>query len=208
MRLLCDFANEDEDGEPFIHPVVRAILLHFWLAYDHPFEDGNGRTARILFFWLMQQRGYWLIEYLPISPIIRKAPAKYGARLHRVRDRRRRHDLLPHSPARGDREGARSSTTSTSSARSPRCATSSDCCRAPTDSTTASWRCSPTRFATRTAPTRSAVTPTSHRVTHETARSDLADLNERGLLLRRSKGRGYIFEPAPDLAERLKESPA
>jgi hypothetical protein len=25
---------------------VKAILLHFWLAYDHPFEDGNGRTAR------------------------------------------------------------------------------------------------------------------------------------------------------------------
>lgn len=49
---------------------------------------------------------------------------------------------------------------------------------------------------------------TSHRVTHETARSDLSDLNERGLLRRRSKGRGYIFEPIPDLAERLKESPA
>src|ERR1044072_686262 len=53
MDLLCTFANENDDSEPFIHPVVRAILLHFWLAYDHPFEDGNGRTARILFFWAM-----------------------------------------------------------------------------------------------------------------------------------------------------------
>ena len=51
-ELLCDFANEGDDGERFVHPVVRAILLHFWLAYDHPFEDGNGRTARILFFWV------------------------------------------------------------------------------------------------------------------------------------------------------------
>lgn len=25
---------------------MRAILLHFWLAYDHPFVDGNGRSAR------------------------------------------------------------------------------------------------------------------------------------------------------------------
>jgi Fic family protein len=47
--MLCNFANEGEESEPFIHPVIRAILLHFWLAYDHPFEDGNGRTARILF---------------------------------------------------------------------------------------------------------------------------------------------------------------
>ena len=31
--------------EPFIHPVVRAIPVHLWLAYDHPFEDGE-RTHR------------------------------------------------------------------------------------------------------------------------------------------------------------------
>jgi DeoR/GlpR family transcriptional regulator of sugar metabolism len=48
---------------------------------------------------------------------------------------------------------------------------------------------------------------TSHRVTHETARADLSGLDERGLLVRRSRGRGYIFEPIPNLAERLKESP-
>ena len=57
--------------------VVRAILLHFWLAYDHPFEDGNGRTARALFYWCMRARGYWLVEYLSISRILAKAPAKY-----------------------------------------------------------------------------------------------------------------------------------
>lgn len=51
MQALCDFANADGDSDPFIHPVIRAILIHFWLAYDHPFEDGNGRTARALFYW-------------------------------------------------------------------------------------------------------------------------------------------------------------
>jgi Fic family protein len=49
---------------------------------------------------------------------------------------------------------------------------------------------------------------TSHRVTHETARADLRDLVSRGLLIQRQKGRKYLFEPAPDLAKRLKESPA
>ena len=32
-----------------MHPVVRAVLIHFWIGHDHPFVDGNGRTARALF---------------------------------------------------------------------------------------------------------------------------------------------------------------
>jgi Fic family protein len=78
LQMLCDFANQPDDSEPFVHPVLRSILLHFWLAYDHPFEDGNGRTARALFSWHMRTRGYWLVEYLSISRILRNAPAQYG----------------------------------------------------------------------------------------------------------------------------------
>jgi len=78
LAALCEFANQPSDSEPFIHPVVRAILVHFWLAYDHPFEDGNGRTARALFYWYLRTRGYWLVEYLSISRILRDAPAQYG----------------------------------------------------------------------------------------------------------------------------------
>lgn len=82
LDRLCAFANgsldEAKQGEPFIHPVVRAILLHFGLAYDHPFVDGNGRTARALFYWGMAAQGYWLIEYTSISRIIKAAPGKYN----------------------------------------------------------------------------------------------------------------------------------
>jgi Fic family protein len=74
---LCDFANGKPD-EPFLHPVLRSILLHFWLAYDHPFVDGNGRTARALFYWSMLHHGYWLCEFISISQVIRKARTKYG----------------------------------------------------------------------------------------------------------------------------------
>ena len=76
MEELCRFANGGTRQE-FVHPVVRAILLHFWLAYDHPFMDGNGRTARALFYWAMLKQGYWLAEFLSISSILRKAPAAY-----------------------------------------------------------------------------------------------------------------------------------
>lgn len=75
-RLLCDFANL-EGGEEFVHPVIKGILLHFWLAYLHPFADGNGRAARALFYWYMLKRKYWLFEYLSISRIMRKASVQY-----------------------------------------------------------------------------------------------------------------------------------
>lgn len=77
MKLMCRFANGvGFDG--YMPPVVRAILLHFWLAYDHPFYDGNGRTARALFYWSMLNQGYSLIEYVSISNILRRARAKYS----------------------------------------------------------------------------------------------------------------------------------
>lgn len=76
---LCKFANAKNDEDNFfIHPVIKAILLHFMLAYDHPFVDGNGRTARALFYWSMAQQNYWLMEFISISEIIKRAPSKYA----------------------------------------------------------------------------------------------------------------------------------
>lgn len=77
-RALCDFANSDLETGPFIHPVIRAIILHFMLAYDHPFVDGNGRTARALFYWSVLRDGYWLLEFISISKQIKEAPVRYG----------------------------------------------------------------------------------------------------------------------------------
>ena len=77
IESLCRFAN-CASGEGFIHPVIRAITLHFMLAYDHPFVDGNGRTARALFYWSMINQGYWLTEFISISRIIKLAPVEYG----------------------------------------------------------------------------------------------------------------------------------
>ena len=77
LQAMCEFAN-GRTPEFFVHPVVRAIILHFWLAYDHPFVDGNGRTARALFYWAMLHSGYWLFEFISISNILRKAPVEYA----------------------------------------------------------------------------------------------------------------------------------
>lgn len=73
---LCKFANED-DPDNFIHPIIKGIIIHFVMSYIHPFVDGNGRTARSMFYWYLLQKGYWLLEYLSISKIIYKGKAQY-----------------------------------------------------------------------------------------------------------------------------------
>lgn len=77
MAAMCDFAN-GKTPKGFMHPAVRSIILHFWLSYDHPFVDGNGRTARALFYWSMLHNKYWLFEFISISRVIRQGPSKYA----------------------------------------------------------------------------------------------------------------------------------
>lgn len=47
------------------------------MGYYHPFADGNGRTARALFYWYMMRNNYWLVQYLSISRIIRGSKKAY-----------------------------------------------------------------------------------------------------------------------------------
>lgn len=73
---LCVFFN-DENAEIFVHPIIRAITIHFLVGYYHPFADGNGRTARALFYWYMMKSDYWLVQYLSISRIIKGSKKSY-----------------------------------------------------------------------------------------------------------------------------------
>ena len=72
---LIAFANEDDE---FIHPIVKAIILHFLIGYIHPFNDGNGRTARAIFYWFALKHHYELLEYISISRIFVHAPVQYS----------------------------------------------------------------------------------------------------------------------------------
>lgn len=87
LQAYCDLANETLPLPGFVHPIVRASMLHFLLGYIHPFADGNGRTARAVFYWYLLRKGYWLMEYLSISRTIQRASNQYGrAFLHTERD--------------------------------------------------------------------------------------------------------------------------
>lgn len=76
IEWLINFVNKDNRSF-FIHPIIKAIIIHFFISYLHPFADGNGRTARALFHWYMLKSGYWLIEYMSISRIIYKTKSSY-----------------------------------------------------------------------------------------------------------------------------------
>jgi Fic family protein len=204
LQRLCDFANEGESADRFMHPVIRAVLLHFWLGYDHPFEDGNGRTARALFYWYMRTQGYWLVEYLSISRVLQGAPARYTrAYLLTETDERDATYFIAyqlevleraveelHTYLRGKVKEVRDVEKlhkGSSDFNHRQLALLGDALRTP-DATYS--------FKTHAA---------TYSVTHETARSDLLLLVARGFLEQRRIGRSYAFTPPPDLAQRLKD---
>lgn len=75
INELAEFFNNEQ--KVFIHPIIKGIIIHFMIGWIHPFTDGNGRTARALFYWYMLKNGYWLTEYLTISTIIKDTKNQY-----------------------------------------------------------------------------------------------------------------------------------
>lgn len=81
LQALCNFANTNhsgEKGDDFLYPLIKAIILHFMIGYEHPFRDGNGRTARALFYWFMLKSEYTLFKYISISKLLKEKPKEYG----------------------------------------------------------------------------------------------------------------------------------
>ncbi|NMG14270.1 Fic family protein [Aromatoleum bremense] len=206
LERLCAFANAAEDSSPFVHPVVRAILLHFMIGYDHPFADGNGRTARALFYWSMARSGYWLMEFLSISQFLRRAPRQYvQAYLHTETDRNdttyfvlhqldiiRRSILALHEylarKTQEQKEAANmlaSGGILRSALNHRQLALLTHALRHPGE-------------AYRVAKHQSV-----HNVVYQTARADLLDLEILGLLEKAKQGNAFVFYPVADLNKRI-----
>lgn len=206
LERLCAFANADETAEPFVHPVVRAILLHFMIGYDHPFVDGNGRTARALYYWSMARSGYWLMEYTSISHILKEAPAQYVRAylhsetdnndttyfvLHQIETIRKAIDALHDYLARKNREQLETQKLLTAS---PKLRTRFN--HRQQAIITHALRGSGESY-------RVDAHQRTHNVSYQTARNDLLDLKDLGLLEVHKKGNAYIFFPPADLREQL-----
>jgi len=60
VRKLCDWLYSEfhySRGQNFDEAVIEAIVSHIYIAWIHPFMDGNGRTARLLEFYLLLRTG-------------------------------------------------------------------------------------------------------------------------------------------------------
>lgn len=82
LALLIDWINYGhESGEApqhYLHPVIKACMIHFGLGYLHPFHDGNGRVARALCYWYLFKHGYDAFLYISLSQLLKEAPIQYG----------------------------------------------------------------------------------------------------------------------------------
>ncbi len=202
LQAMCEFANGDSD-DGFIHPVLRAVVLHFWLAYDHPFVDGNGRVARSVFYWSMLSQGYWLAEFISISSVLCTAPAQYGRSflltetdesdltyfvVHQLTVLRKAVDELHRYLERKADQVRRTEALLRRSTdyNHRQLAVLSHALRHPDQVYTIAGHAA------------------SNGVVYQTARTDLLDLADRGLLMAAKRGRRYEFTVVPDLERVLR----
>lgn len=200
---LCRFANGELD-EGYMPPILRALTVHFMLGYEHPFEDGNGRTSRILFYWSMLNQRYWLMEYVAISPILKAAPSKYvKSYLHAEDDdndltyfyiyhlsvlQRAIAMLHEYLAVKADEvKDLRKFISAAEALFNHRQIAILEYAMKNPDATISAQ----SHMA-------------SHNVVYETARRDLLALESLGLLSKRKIGKSYIWTPVVDLSERLR----
>lgn len=205
VDLLCSFANAGDDP-PFIHPALRAILVHFMIGYDHPFIDGNGRTARALFYWAMSQHGYWMMEFTSISTILRKAPAKYArSYLYTETDANDTTYFIVYQLEVILSAIASLQAYLAKKTREIREADSwlrgSSALRSLLNHRQIALIQHALKHQYEVYTIRSHMV--SHNVTYQTARSDLLGLTDEGLLTKSLRNRAYAFSPPEDLRERL-----
>jgi Fic family protein len=200
LDRLCTWANAD--GPDFEHPVLRACILHFWLAYLHPFVDGNGRTARALFYFYLLKQGYSVFEFVPISRVILRRRGQYDrAYLHAEADdadltyflvfhlhaiETALEELWGYIERRAQRDRELSKVVSADGSLNYR-------------QRAALSRAIADRDAVFTIESHRA----SHDVSYPTARDDLLGLADRGYLMKSKEGRAFVFTPAEDLTARV-----
>ncbi|MBL7546094.1 MAG: Fic family protein [Bdellovibrionaceae bacterium] len=70
----------------YFHPLLKGILVHYFMGYIHPFFDGNGRTARALFYFKSIRNQLNYIELLSVSAYLRIHGKQYENSFVKVKE--------------------------------------------------------------------------------------------------------------------------
>ncbi len=203
MNEYCAYCNDEKKESYFIHPVSKGIIAHFLLGYIHPFADGNGRTARVIFYWYLLKKGYWLIEYMSVSRIILQSKAKYArAYLYTELDAldvtyfimynlecilRALEELKIHIKRKTAEKRNLLNLLKNSHWNNRQISILQEILKDPLQSYTVQ------------------AIQTWFGVSNQTARTDLNELVKDGLLLERSRGRKYLYFPVSDAHEKIQK---
>lgn len=202
LQRLCDFANGvGEYASQYVPSLVRALVVHFMMGYDHYFVDGNGRTARVIAQWVMLREGFFLMDFVPVSRLLRKAPARYARSFLEVeqdegdltyfliwhariilRGIRELHDYLAKKSKELDQVKHRLRATTLTNRQ---IGVIEEALRDPMMTVTA------------------AAHANKYRVTPQTAHADLRGLEDEGYLRRVRRGRSFEWYPVSDLQRRV-----
>lgn len=63
--------------ESAMNDLLKAALIHFYIAYLHPWFDGNGRMARLIHLWYLVQQQYSSALFVPLSEYVEKSRRAY-----------------------------------------------------------------------------------------------------------------------------------
>lgn len=73
MASLVSFINAESE----LDDLCKAAVIHFYIAYLHPWFDGNGRMARLLHMWYLRQQGWSAAMFIPFSSYIERSRKAY-----------------------------------------------------------------------------------------------------------------------------------
>ncbi|MCY4658979.1 MAG: Fic family protein [Acidobacteria bacterium] len=108
VDLFCEWRQEEfassEGSLAFADAVIQAIVTHVYVEWIHPFGDGNGRTGRLLEFYLLLRAGNPDIGSHILSNFYNETRSAYYRQLHQANKRRDLSEFIAYA-VEGYRDG-------------------------------------------------------------------------------------------------------
>ncbi len=94
IKNMIYFIKQEDD----IDEIIKSSIIHYYLAYIHPYFDGNGRMARLLQLWYLVQKGYTASLFIPLSFYINKSKGLYYKSFNMIMDNYKLSNILDITP--------------------------------------------------------------------------------------------------------------